>query len=346
MSTIRVGIIGYGLSGRIFHGLILRDMDNFEVRKILTRDAQKIKQARKDFPDIIIASHLEDVINDADIDLVIIATPNTSHYDVAEKSLKAGKNVVIEKPFTITTHDALRLMDLEKETGQFISVYQNRRFDGDYLTLKSLIQSDAVGRIVEMSSHFDRFRNTFKENAWREKNMPGAGVLYDLGSHLIDQTLDLFGLPNEVYADMSCQRRGPADDNFELILYYSELKVTLKVGMLVRAPRIRFVIHGTHGSYVKYGLDPQEQQLKDNLSIKDATYGLEDESLHGILYTNDNKTIRTMPGNYKAYYENIYNHMTGNEELIIKSIDGFNVIRVIEAALHSHQLHKRILFKH
>lgn len=342
MKTIQVGIIGYGLSGRIFHGLILRDMETFKVRKILTKDCHKIKHARKDFPDVIIASHLEDILSDEQIDLVIVSTPNTSHFVIAEAALLSGKNVIVEKPFTITTQDALRLMALEKSTGQFISVYQNRRFDGDYMTLQSLIETDAIGRIVELTLSFNRFRNTFKENAWREKDLPGSGVLYDLGAHLVDQALDLFGLPKEVYADMCCQRRGPADDNFEMILYYDELKVILKVGMLVRGPKTRFVLHGTHGSYIKYGLDPQEQQLKDGMSILDEAYGVEDPSQHGILYRRETSTIPTAKGQYQLYYENIYNHMVHNKPLIVTSKNGFDVIKIIEAAIDSCQLHKRI----
>ncbi len=346
MKTVNVGLIGYGLSGRIFHGAIISSIEGFHIKSILTNNPNRFKQVRKDLPNATVVSHLDDILNDDTIDLVVISTPNTSHYELAEKALKAGKNIIVEKPFTITTHDALRLMDLEHDTKKFISVYQNRRFDGDFLTVKNLIKEEKLGRLVEVESHFDRFRNSFKDNAWREKDIPGSGVLYDLAPHLIDQALNLFGLPQEVYADISKQRRGPVDDHFEIILYYTELKVTLKAGMLVKEETPRFKLYGTEGTFVKYGLDVQEQQLKDDLRPGDDTYGEDSEEQYGILNTTERTQIQTEIGDYRIYYRNIYNVITNDEKLIITSKDGFNVMRIIEAAFHSNQLHKRIPFKH
>lgn len=346
MKTINVAIIGYGLSGRIFHGSILRTMDNFNIKYVLTSDPNKIKQVRKEIPQAIVASHLGDILSDDSLDLIIISTPNTSHFDICSASLKAGKSVVIEKPFTLTTHDALRLIDLEHDNPGFISVYHNRRFDGDYLTVKSIINEEKLGRLVEFESHFDRFRNTFKENAWREKNLPGSGVLYDLGPHLIDQALNLFGLPQEVYADISDQRRGPVDDAFEIILYYTELKVTLKAGMLVKEPLPRFILHGTQGSFVKYGMDVQEDQLKEGILPNEKAYGLDHKDNWGYLNTEERVQVKTLKGDYSLYYKNIYLALTENQALYIDSQDGFNTMRIIEAAIHSNKLHQRIKFKH
>jgi len=341
--NIKVGIIGYGLSGHILHGMILKEMDTFLIKKIYTRNKKNIDVAKKTHPHAEIVSDVDKILKDEEIDVIVICTPNTSHFELASKALLSKKHVVIEKPFTITTHDALRLMDLEHDTHKSIAVYHNRRFDGDYLTLKSLINADKVGRIVEFESHFDRFRNTLKENAWREKDLPGSGMLYDLGSHLIDQALDLFGLPQEVYADISNQRRGQTDDSFEVILYYSELKVTLKAGMLVNVDIPRFIVHGTGGSYVKYGLDSQEGQLRSGMLTSASDYG---SNTPGLLNTSEEVEVPNQNGDYRAFYHNLYDHIINNQPLAISSKDGFNVMRIIEAAQDSQQLHKRIILKH
>lgn len=346
MKIINVAILGYGLSGRIFHGAIIDAVKGFKIKKIMTTSLDKIKNAQNDFPQCEIVSCVENILNDPTIDLVIIATPNTSHFDLASQSLYAGKHVVIEKPFTVTTHDALRLLDIQNETGKMLSVYHNRRFDGDFKTIADLINHDRLGRLVEYESHFDRFRNTFKEHAWREKALPGSGMLYDLGSHLIDQALYLFGLPHEVYADMSSQRRGLVDDQFEVILYYSELKVTLKSGILVKEPLPRFILHGTEGTFVKYGLDVQEPQLKAGKRPVDDSWGLEDETAWGILNTQTREKIKTEPGDYRAYYQNIYNVLVHDEKLEVSAHDGFDVMRIIEAAIQSHHEKRRIEIKH
>jgi len=346
MKTINVAIIGYGLSGRIFHGAIIGAVNGFNVKSIVTTDTKKAEQAKLDFPEVTIVDNADTVFKDETIDLVVISTPNTSHFSLAEKALNSGKNVVIEKPFTITTHDALRLIDLQHDTKKVLSVYHNRRFDGDYQTIKKLINNDAVGRLVEFESHFDRFRNTSNDNAWREQDIPGSGMLYDLGSHLIDQALDLFGLPQEVYADMTSQRRGPVDDSFEIILYYTELKVTLKSSIHVKEPLPRFILHGSDGSFIKYGLDVQEPQLKEGIRPKDPGYGIDDKDKWGILNTHIRKSIETEKGDYTQYYENIYQAITEDKPLLISAHDGFNVMRIIEAARHSNQLRTRIQIKH
>ncbi|MGB3366155.1 MAG: Gfo/Idh/MocA family oxidoreductase, partial [Acidaminobacteraceae bacterium] len=232
MNKVNVGIIGYGLSGRIFHSAIINSLEEFEICKIVTRNSQKRKMALEDNKNIEVVENVSEIFEDDSIDLVVISTPNTSHVELAMQAMNSGKHVVIEKPFTVTSKEALKLINLSKETGKMLSVYQNRRFDGDFKTLKKVIAAGSLGRLVEFESHFDRFRNKLKENAWREDALPGSGILYDLGAHLIDQALDLFGLPDEIYGDIRSQRKGKVDDNFELILYYTDLKVTLKSGSL------------------------------------------------------------------------------------------------------------------
>lgn len=338
MKTIKIGLLGYGLSGRHFHSKVINQVTGLEISRIFSSQEELIKTEQSQAT----ISSVEEIYADDTIELIVICTPNTSHFTLAYDALNAGKHVVMEKPFTITTHDALRLMDLAEEKNLMLTVYHNRRFDGDFLTIQNLINNDAMGRLVEYESHFDRFRNTFK-NKWRESDLPGSGILYDLGPHLIDQALYLFGLPHEVYCDISSQRRGLVDDAFELILYYSELKVTLKSGMLVKIPTPRFRISGDKGTFVKYGLDPQEADLISDKSFE--VWGKEDKKMYGILDTEDTKTIETENGDYRLFYQNIYDHIANNTDLLITSEDAFNTIRIIEAAFKSNVEKKRIEIK-
>lgn len=260
--VIQAAIIGYGLSGKVFHGPFLKALEGFEVKYILTRDPKKQAEAATDFPKATIVDSEDPIWQDEAVSLVVVATPNVEHFRLASTAMNLGKNVVVEKPFTVNVEEARQLETLAKEKGVSLSVYQNRRWDGDFLTVKELIESGKLGRVVQFESHFDRFRPEFKENAWREKSLPGSGILFDLGSHLIDQALCLFGRPLSIYADVACERLGEVDDAFTLLLYYKDLKVTLRASTLIKEPTPRFALYGTAGAYVKYGLDPQEEALR------------------------------------------------------------------------------------
>jgi predicted dehydrogenase len=344
MKVINVGIIGYGLSGRIFHSYIIQAIEGFKIKKIYTQNPSKKLQALEEHKDVEVVGDLNEILTDKSIDLVIICTPNTLHAELAKKVMKAGKHVIIEKPFTITSDEAKELFVVAKETENLLSVYHNRRFDSDYKTIKEILSSKVLGRLVEFESHFDRFRPEFKDQAWREEDLPGSGLLYDLGSHLIDQALALLGMPHEVYGDLMAQRKGYVDDAFEVILYYPDLKVTLKAGCLVKEPLPRFILQGTQGSFIKYGLDVQEEALKNGSKPFDATWGVEPQSLWGVLNTiHERKTYPSLRGDYRDYYKNIYGAIVHKEKLLVTGLDGFNVIKIIEAAKKSHEEKKRIL---
>lgn len=347
MEIINVAIVGYGLSGRVFHSTIIRSVEGFSISKVVTKDPAKEAQAKKDIKNVVVVQSINDVINDPNIHLVVICTPNTSHVQMAEEAIRNGKHVIVEKPFTVTSTEAEYLIELAQEFRVTLSVYHNRRFDGDYKTVLKIIDSGTLGRLVEIESHFDRFRNELKANEWRENDLPGSGVLFDLGSHLIDQIVHKFGMPLEVYADLAAQRFGEVDDQFELILYYPALKVTLKSGSLVKEPLPRFILQGTKGAFVKFGLDVQEDALKaghvpskyEHVSI----WGLEPESSWGILNTiHERKKIETLRGDYRTYYRNIYGAIQFGEPLLVEPEDGLNVIKVIESAIESNRLKKRI----
>jgi len=344
MKKIKVGIIGFGLSGKIFHSPFIHSIESMEISKIVTANPINASNAKNEYPKAKIISNPNELFEDDEIDLVIVSVPNTFHADFATKALMANKHVVVEKPFTVTSEEAEELVKLSRKMQRILTVYQNRRWDSDFLTVRKIIESNILGNIVEFESHYDRFRDFIKPNAWREENIPGSGMLYDLGSHLIDQALSLFGLPKEVYADIKIQRKdGKTDDYFEINLFYDHTKVILKSSMLVREPLPRFILLGDKGSFIKYGMDVQEDALKAGLKpTNSGNWGEEPEKNWGILNTEFKKLhfrgkVESEKGNYRAFYENLYKAIIGEEDIQIKPEEARNTIRVIELALLSNK---------
>ncbi len=259
MKKVRTAIAGYGKGGRIYNAPIISSVDGFVITTILTSSEENIKAAIKEYPKAKIVSDYGKILKDPEIDLVIITAPNHFHKPLAEKALHAGKHVVVEKPFTPTVKEAEELIEVAQKNNLVLSVNHNRRWDSDILTIKKLLKENRLGKVVEYEAHFDRFRTEIKDNWKEESNVPGSGILYDLGSHLIDQALMLFGKPSEVFADLRKQRENSeVTDNFEILLFYPDLKVTLKAGMMVPNPGPSFSVFGRKGSYIKFGRDPQE----------------------------------------------------------------------------------------
>lgn len=343
MKKIKTALIGYGLSGSVFHGPILKCHEGFDVHTIFVRDPEKRSTANRDFPEAHVTSDLTSIIENTEIDLVVICSPNTEHVELGIQMLTAGKHILVEKPFTVTVEEAETLTNLAKSKNLKLGIYHNRRFDGDFLTVQQLVEKKAFGRLTAYESHFDRYRPAFKDNSWREKNIPGSGVLYDLGSHLIDQALCLFGMPEELYADLSKERLGEADDAFELLLYYPDFKATLKASALIKEPTPRFALYGTDGAYVKYGMDPQEEALKSGHLPNTPHWGEEDSSAYGVLnHSTAREYIPTLSGSYLDFYTKVYEAIEMNGEMPVTGEDGIRVIRIIEAALKSHRLKTRI----
>lgn len=343
MKTIKTGLIGFGPGGNTFHAPVIHAVKGLELYKIRARKPEQVKLAKERYPDAIITGSSDDIINDDAIELVVIATPNDSHFSLAKQALQAGKHVVVDKPFTITTEDADALIQIAKEENRILSVHHNRRFDGDFFTVQKLISDKVLGRLVEFESHYDRFRNYLRPGAWREEDIPGAGILYDLGTHLIDQPMVLFGLPEAITADVRVQRsNAKATDNFELIFHYKDnLKVTLKAGMLVSQPLPHYIILGEDGSYLKYNLDVQEEALKAGVSpLDDDNWGVEPEENYGTLvtYKNGERTEQKVPtaiGDYRLYYQNIYDAITGKAALTVTAVHARNIIKLVELAIQS-----------
>src|SRR5690348_13636288 len=304
--TIKTAMIGFGVSGRCFHAPFLHISPKYELRAIVERHGE---ESKKQYPSIRLCRTADEVMDDPGIDLIVITTPNESHLPLARQALLAGKHVVLEKPFTIHSGEALQLIALAGSRHRIISPYQNRRYVSDYRTVCEIVQGQLLGDIVECEIHYDRYRPQLRPEAWREKDIPGSGILYDLGAHLIDQALHLFGPPRTITADVRRQRPHiQADDYFDIRLDYGWLRVILEAGMLVREMGPRYMLHGVKGSFIKWGDDPQEALLRAGSMPGTPDWGKEPEEIWGLLHTEkDGSVIRekypSATGNFGAYYD-------------------------------------------
>ena len=309
MTPIRTAIAGFGISAKVFHAPFIHTMPEFELVSVQERNREDSKLL---YPDVKVVKTFEELISDPTIELVIVTTPNDTHFPYAAAAMRAGKHVVLEKPFAITSTDALKLIEISKETGTLLSVYQNRRYVSDFLTIKEILERKLLGEVHEFVAHYDRYRAEARPNAWREKPEPGSGILFDLGPHLIDQALNLFGMPLSITADIKKQRpHARTDDYFEIWMQYDKLKVRLHSGMLVREMGPRYMVHGTLGSFVKSGEDPQEVALRAGEMPTGSRWGYEDPLYEGILHTEvdggvERRSYPTLPGNFGGYYKNIW----------------------------------------
>jgi predicted dehydrogenase len=338
LQAINVGLIGFGFAGRTFHAPVIRSVVNLRLAAILQR---KGNDAANAYPDVQIARTLEELLASDSIRLVVVATPNTFHFDLARQCLLAGRHVVIDKPFATTYAEAAELVTLAEKCGRLLSVYHNRRFDGDFKTVRNLIATEALGRIALYESHYDRYRLQLRPGAWREQQGAGSGVFFDLGPHLIDQALALFGEPEAVSADVRIERDGAlVDDAFDVILLYPRLRVFLRATMLASKPAPHFLIHGTKGSYVKYGLDPQENALKRGELPGGPGWGKEPPEAWGTLsqVEGEKVTERAVPteaGDYRGYYENVRDAILGKAALEVTPQGALSVMRILELAQQS-----------
>ncbi|MDF2698640.1 MAG: oxidoreductase domain protein [Haloplasmataceae bacterium] len=345
MKIINTAIIGFGLSGKVFHAPIISSMESFNLSKIYTRNQESISYISNNYVNTKIVNDVDEIMNDLEIELVIISTPNEFHYEYAKIALESGKHVIVEKPFTIITKEADDLINLANKVEKVLTVFQNRRYDSDFKTVKKVIESGKLGNIVEYEAHFDRFRNYLK-NSWKEENKPGSGILYDLGPHLIDQALMLFGLPNQIFGDIRIQREcANTTDNFELILYYDKLKVTLKAGMLVKANLPRYIILGDQGTFIKYGMDVQEMELSIGNKPLNDEWGIEPESIWGELNTDKLEKVISEKGDYRVFYQNIYNTIVYDEKLQVTPKQAEHTIKIIELAILSNKEKRVVEFK-
>ncbi|TDX00807.1 scyllo-inositol 2-dehydrogenase (NADP+) [Dinghuibacter silviterrae] len=337
-SPLQVGFVGFGMSARTFHAPFLALIPGYRLHTAWERHGP---QAPALYPGIRSVQDPRDLFDNPEIDLIVVTTPNTTHAEYAAWALRSGKHVVLEKPFTISTGDAVVLEDLAQAQGKVLAVFHNRRYVSDFLTVRQVLAGQPLGPVHEYEAHYDRYRPEAKPNAWREEPLEGSGILYDLGPHLIDQAFCLFGLPQSLYADVRLQRaHARAVDYFDLQLYYPGLKVILKGGMLVREPGPKYMIHGLDGSFIKYGDDPQEPILRAGGKPLGPGWGEEDPAHYGLLHTKKAgeviyESVPSLPGNYGLFYQDLYATLREGAPLKTTPAHGYNTVRLIELALES-----------
>ncbi len=336
MESIKTALCSYGMSGLVFHGPLLESHPGFKITKILERTRNT---SRGKHPGSEIVRDLKSILDDPSVELVIVNTPDHLHHSMAMEAIGAGKHVVVEKPLTLRTDHADELIDAAWKKGVVLTVFQNRRWDGDFLTVKEILKSGKLGRLVEYESHFDRYRN-FLKDSWKEQH-PGTGTMYNLGSHLIDQALQLFGMPDRLFCDTRVLRDGArTDDSFDLFLHYDGFKCLIRSSYLVRKQGPSFILHGTEGSYLKWGTDPQEEALKKGLPPGSQEWGAEPESGWGLIHTDVEGVLLkgsypTLPGNYPKFYENLYQVIRAGAKLAVEPKEAREVVRLIEAGYQS-----------
>lgn len=334
---INVALLGYGLAGKVFHAPLIASVPELRLHTVVSRDAGKV---HADHPDVRVTADATEAFADPAIALVVIATPNSLHAPQARAALAHGKHVVVDKPFALDTAEARSVMDAATQAGRMLSVFHNRRWDADFLTVRRLLEDEALGEIVEFRSHFDRYRPVVQDR-WREQDVPGSGLWFDLGPHLLDQALQLFGMPEAVYADITIQREGArVDDCFEVRLRYPTRRVTLHASALVADPRLRFALHGTRGSYLKQGLDTQEAQLRSGVTPGTAGWGhdpLDGEKTTWIEGQPHRETIDTLPGDYRQYYLGIHDALREGRPPPVTAAEALDVMRLLELAVDSNR---------
>ena len=338
---IEVGLIGFGLAGRAFHAPVIRAVPGLHLAAILQRSGT---EAAEKYPDLRIVRNTDELLAISEIRLVVIATPNETHYPFARQCLEAGRDVVVDKPFTTTLEEAHSLVQLAKNSKRLLTVYQNRRYDGDFQAIRKLVAAGTLGRIVQFETTYDRFRPQLKPGAWRETSRPGSGILFDIAPHLIDHALVLFGLPEAVTADVRTERENAAaDDAFDITLHYSNgMRAVLRSSILAAAPRPRFVLLGTQGSFVKQAFDPQEMNLRRGYIPEDKPWGYEPEENWGVLTipTGDSLDQRRIPSatcDYRDYYANVRDAILGRAAPAVTSEYALDVMRILELARESSQ---------
>ncbi|MBD8165824.1 oxidoreductase [Erwinia persicina] len=332
---IRVGLVGYGFASKTFHAPLIAGTSEMVLSAISSSDAGKV---HADWPSVQVVSDPQALFDDPTLQLIVIPTPNDTHFPLARAALMAGKHVVVDKPFTVTLSQARELDALAKAKGLLLSVFHNRRWDSDFLTVKSLLAEGTLGEVRYFESHFDRFRPQVQQR-WREQQGPGSGIWYDLGPHVIDQALQLFGSPVAINLDTADLRPGAVTtDYFHATLIYPQRRVVLHGSMLVAAESARYQIHGTRGSFVKYGLDPQEDRLKSGARPPQEDWGY--DMRDGVLTLAEGdgmveNTLLTIPGNYPAYYAAIRDAVNGVGENPVKAEEAIQVMELIELGLQS-----------
>ncbi len=346
-AIIKTGICSYGMSGKLFHAPFIQAHPGYELSGIVERHNN---DSRERYPDSQLYRSVNDLLAVKDIQLIIVNTPTHLHFENTKAALLAGKNVVAEKPFTVTVNEAEELTALAKKQNLLISIYQNRRYDGDYHAIKKVVQQKLLGDLREVEIHYDRYRPSFGGKPHKEGEMPGAGIIYDLSPHLVDQALQLFGWPQALFSDLWKMRDDvKAKDYFEILLYYDKLRVRLKATCVARETVYAYILHGMKGSFLQQRSDLQEIQLNEGVIPSLKSWCPPPSQPDGLLHTEINGEIfRTetisAPGNYMGYYDDLHKALTGSAPNPVPAEDGIKTIRIIEAAIQSSNEKRVIVF--
>lgn len=337
-NKITVALAAYGMSGKVFHGPLLKVNNGFKVKYILERSKSLSKEL---FPEAEIVGTFESILADNEIELIIVNTPDELHYPMAKRALEANKHVVLEKPATLRSAELEKLISLAKSKNLILTVFQNRRWDGDFRTVQQLVEKAPFGRLVEFESHYDRYRTEITPNTWKEEGDEYCGVLYNLGSHMVDQAYMLFGKPQAVTAHLKAVRTGgEVADYYDIRLDYKEFSALLKCSYLVMDPGPRYTINGEFGTFKKWGIDGQEELLKaGNLPVGKDWGNEEPESWGTLVYTENEEYIEelveTIPGDYRIFYDNLFEVIRNKKQLLVKPEEALAVLEILEACLLS-----------
>ena len=336
--VLKTGICSYGMSGKLFHAPFIDAHPGYELTAIVERNKN---DSREKYPHSKLYRSVEELCADKDLQLIVVNTPTHLHYQQAKLVLQSGKHLVIEKPFTVTVKEAEELAPFAEKNNLFVSVYQNRRYDGDYRAVKEVLQQGLLGDLREAEIRYDRYRPSFGGKQHKEGDLPGAGILYDLSPHLVDQAIQLFGFPKAVFADVWRMREDvEAPDYFEILFYYDKLRVRLKATCIARESTYAYTLHGMKGSFLQQRSDMQEQQLQAGVKPLVENWCPAPAAPDGLLHTEINgevvrKETTSSPGNYMGYYDDVYKALTTQMPNPVLAADGINNMRIIEAALES-----------
>lgn len=340
MNKIKTALVGYGSVGEKMHAPLITVCKDLELVAVVERNQEK---SIEKYPKVQIFKSFEALLSSDSVDLIVIVTPNEFHFEQAKAALAHGKHVVVDKPVTLDANQALELDRMAKDRNLVLSVFQNRRWDGDFRTIQKLLKEKTLGQIVHFESHFDRFRPNIVDN-WREKDVPGNGITYDLGTHLVDQTILLLGKPKWVYAEILKQRKGAlADDFFDITLMYDGIKARVTASVMMNAVLPKFLVMGDKGSYSKYGLDVQEKAFKAGQIPEGEDWGMEQPEAWGkVFLENETFPFPTEQGDYRHFYQNVADAISKGSPLSVKMEEAILVLKILEAAFLSNSEGRRI----
>ncbi|WP_163323625.1 Gfo/Idh/MocA family oxidoreductase [Draconibacterium mangrovi] len=345
-NQVTVALASFGMSGKVFHGPLLKVNHNFRVKLVLERSKTLSKEL---FPDATIVKTYDDILTDNEVELVVVNTPDKYHYPMVKQALEAGKHVVVEKPATLRSAELQALIELAKAKGLVFTVFQNRRWDGDFRTVQKVIKEARFGRLVEFESHYDRYRTEITPGTWKEEGDEYCGVLYNLGSHMVDQAYVLFGKPQTVTAHLKTVRTGgEVADYYDIRMDYEGFSALLKCSYLVMDPGPRYTMNGEYGTFKKWGIDGQEELLKAGNLPKGDDWGKEETDWWGTLVYTENdeyveELVETMPGDYRIFYDKLYKAMRNDKTLPVDPAEALEVLKILEACLLSNKQRKTVL---